>query len=239
METDLLIDATNATPLERFSLMLMERVQALESTVALLEHEATTDALRATVTAKGNTSSATPRPTSFFPAMNWSGSGMADVVHSLLGTAPVADADVREFADALGDRLLAMGIDVAEVVVERNKQSMPSQGDGISIMPGIVMTAIESNHIHVTVKLSERRLEAELSKRLTLAVTELTPVGKNGLEFQMFHEWRRHAANAASSNAFTQWTWKPHQRCQDVALAQVGLQMMMMAGMMTPLQGTA
>jgi hypothetical protein len=89
------LDASAMTAQERFMLMLIERVQALEGTVAMLERECTADVLRAVIRPRGG------------------------LVRSLMDVTQGRDGmDGAAIAAAFGEALRSDGVDVAEVTVD-------------------------------------------------------------------------------------------------------------------------
>ena len=233
MDADrLLFDDESATPLERFALMLMERVQALEGSVALLEAEATTDELRVAVEPK------TPFDIgALFSLADLGNAGggmgaasrrMAEQMRQHGGT----EADLRAFAEALGVRLASAGVDVAEVTVVRShKGPAPKAGGGpwegglgqmLNQMLGGLTDEISST-TNVTVRLRGRHLISAVAARLTACMDGL----QAALPLKQRGEWRPSRLSSAAcgvpceGNVVSRGAWlRDDPRAVDVALGE-------------------
>lgn len=203
----------NATASERFAFMLLDRLQVVEGSVALLEQAATTDELAAEVqpVAKGGIfggggigqyASHMEDPMAMISAL----------IRNISGTSSVDWAAVPA---QYGRALLAAGVDAAEVRVGLADGVAP--GGEEDAMPLNAMIKRMSMAARVVVRLRGRHLVPHAVERLT------TVMEAAGLPVRQVSSWTPRELRMPSSGDAAQakwWTWEapPHNK-QDAAAA--------------------
>ena len=198
-------DENGTSPRDRFMLMLMDRVQALETSVSLLEAESMTDSMSIVLDVDSLSDS--------INTINSMFGGRA-----MRGSSEPPASDWPAFAARFGQAVERIGgVDVSEVLVEHVRpakvvrtvndimQGGLASMDFSSMMQDI-LERVSSTRMFMTVRLRSKQSTAALTRKLFQALDEQRAVKVNG-------SWRPtdvSAARLSSRNALDQittWTW--------------------------------
>jgi hypothetical protein len=161
-----LLDYTNMDVKDRFVLMLVERVQALEGCVAALEQEASTDSMSVTVEA-----SAPLDVSSILDAMfGGGGGGVGNPLGGILGR---SSTNWAAHAAAFGRALRSDGVDVSEVIVSRRRRHPGKRRSSTSPLMESIDSISTTMPTMLTVRLRAPRRVRDVTERLVSAMAAM------------------------------------------------------------------
>ena len=145
---DTFMDQSNLSEHERFTFMLYERIQALEETVSILQHESTTSELHGVFRSKCDLNEGDL-------LIGVLASFMNETLNSSIPSNK-SKFDFSKLARTVGEKLISLDIDVTEVVIESDKTSKIQTGNLANMMNNMMNDVFYNSAMYITVRTKER-----------------------------------------------------------------------------------